>query len=284
MNIFHYQGQEEDHYTHILMNILEYKDKLILPQFIKELIGHYALDFQFSSVSIHTRRKLCPEPTKPYEIIIGIAPYKKGLTHSELEDNSGSIPDAWICGNNFNLLFEFKIRGTLDEGQISAHKRLIKADDVQVIRISWDNVFESLKAINTNDLILLYLLENFLELKNKFKSKRRSSGMPKAIVSGINKSNELYFRITGSRAYRPYKVEMVYGEKSEIIRGDLSGITVARKYIAQYVEQNKDSLPLDYQGDVTEINDYCVAPGRAEKKNSWNQWRLGSYLTQNPSE
>ncbi|WP_342542430.1 hypothetical protein MHH33_16840 [Paenisporosarcina sp. FSL H8-0542] len=278
MNIFHYQGQEEDHYTNILMNILEYNDKLILPQFIKGLIGLQALNFQFSSLSINTRRKFCPEPTKPHEFIIGIAPYKSGVIHSELEDNSGSIPDAWICGENFNLLFEFKIRGTLDEGQISAHKRLIKKEDIQVIRLSWDNVFHSLEAINTDDLVLLFLVENFLELKFKFQSKRRSSGMPKEIISGINRSNDFYFRITGSRAYKPYKVEMIYNGKAKMIRDDLSGITVARKYIAQYVHQNKDSLPLDYQGDVTEITDYCVAPGRAEKLNKWNQWRLGSYL------
>ncbi|MGF6952440.1 hypothetical protein QF028_004945 [Neobacillus sp. B4I6] len=278
MNTFQYQGQEEDHYTNILMCILDYKNQLILPQFIKGLILKQASDFQFTSLSIHTRTKFCPQPHKLYEYVIGIAPYKSGITHSKLEDNSGSIPDAWICGDNFNLLFEFKIRGVLDEGQISAHKRLINKEDVQVIRLTWDNVMDSLEGIETDDAVLFYLLQNFLNLKNKFKSKRRSSGMPKEVISSVNKSNDLYFVITGSKVHKPYKVEKVFSGNKELIKDDLPGITAARKFIAQYVNQNKGSLPFDYQGDLTVINDYCVAPGRAEKKNSWNQWRLGAFL------
>lgn len=278
MNNFEYQGQEEDHYTHILMCILNYNNQLILHEFIKGLIPHESSKFQFTSLSIHTRTKYCPQPKRKYEFVIGIAPYKSGLTHSELEDNSGSIPDAWICGENFNLLFEFKIGGVLDEGQISAHKRLINKDDVQVIRLTWDNVMKSLGEINTNDEVLLYLLQNFFLLKYKFRSKRRSSGMPKEIISHINKSDELYFIITGSKSHKPYKVEKVYSNEIELLKDDLTGITVARRYIAQYVNQNKDLLPFDYLGDATVINDFCVAPGRAEKKNQWNQWRLGSYL------
>lgn len=278
LNIFQYQGQEEDHYSHILMCILDYKRQLILPQFIKRLVPQISNDFKFSSLSIHTRTKFCPQPPKRYEYVIGIAPYKSGLTHSELEDNSGSIPDAWICGENFNLLLEFKIRGVLDEGQISAHKRLINKEDVQVIRLTWDNVMDSLVEIETDDDVLNYFLQNFIILKDKIRSKRRSSGMPKEIISHINKSDELHFVITGSKTHKPYKVEKIYGNEIELLKDDLSGITVARKFIAQYVYQNKEVLPLDYIGDATVINDFCVAPGRAEKKNQWNQWRLGSYL------
>ncbi|WP_445486432.1 hypothetical protein [Niallia sp. 03133] len=279
MNIFQYQGQEEDHYTNILMCILKYKNYLILPQFIYGVIPEESRDFQFANSLIQTRTKNCPQPQKPYEYIIGIAPYKSGITHSELEDNSGSIPDAWVCGSNFNLLFEFKIRGTLDEAQISAHKRLINKENIEVIRLTWDKIMETVAAIQTNDEVLRFLLQNFLELKNKFKSKRRSSGMPKEIISHINRSNELHFIITGSRVHMPYKVEMVFNEKKELLRADFTGITAARKFISQYVYQNWNSLPMDYIGDITEISDYCVAPGRADKKNQWNQWRLGSYLS-----
>lgn len=278
MNIFQYQGQEEDHYTHILMCILDYKNQLILPQFMKGLIPKESDSFQYTSLSIHTRTKFCPQPQKKYEYVIGIAPYKSGLTHSKLEDNSGSIPDAWICGENFNLLIEFKIRGVLDEGQISAHKRLISKEDVQVIRLTWDNVMASLANIETDDNVLNYFIHNFLMLESRFRSKRRSSGMPKEIISHINKSDELHFVITGSKAHNPYKVEKIFGGKTELLNDDLSGITAARRFIARYVNQNKGLLPFDYIGDATVINDFCVAPGRAEKKNQWNQWRLGSFL------
>lgn len=278
MEIFQYQGQEEDHYTHILMCILDYRSQLILPQFINGLLPQQANNFEYSSLSIHARTKYCPQPPKKYEYVIGIAPYKSGLTHSVLEDNSGSIPDAWVCGENFNLLFEFKIRGVLDEGQISAHKRLINKEDVPVIRLTWDNVMNCLEVIKTDDTVLNYLLQNFLVLKNRFRSKRRSSGMPKEIISHKNKSDELHFVITGSNEYKPYKVEKVFGKKIELLKDDLSGITVARKFIAQYVNQHKDNLPINYIGEATVVNDFCVAPGRAEKKNQWNQWRLGLFL------
>jgi hypothetical protein len=107
--------------------------------------------------------------------------------------------------------------------------------------------------------------------------------MPKEIISHKNKSDELHFVITGSKEYKPYKVEKVFGKKIELLKDDLSGITVARKFIAQYVNQNKDDLPINYIGDATVVNDFCVAPGRAEKKNQWNQWRLGSFLKNNIS-
>ncbi|MGD6892733.1 hypothetical protein [Bacillus mobilis] len=260
------------------MCILDYKNQLILPQFIKGLITQESNDFQFSNLSIHIRTKFCPQYQKQHEYVIGIAPYKSGVTHSELEDNSGSIPDAWICGNNFNLLFEFKIRGFLDEGQIVAHKRLMNKEHIQVIRLTWDDVMDSLSSIETDDEILLYLLQKFCELKSKFTSKRRSSGMPKYIISHIKKNNELHFIITGSKTHKPYKVEMVFNENKKLLKDDLSGITAARRFIAQYVYQKKDSLPFEYEGNTTEINDYCVVPGRTEKKNQWNQWRLGVLL------
>ncbi|MFJ7727886.1 hypothetical protein ACIQXV_17205 [Neobacillus sp. NPDC097160] len=60
---------------------------------------------------------------------------------------------------------------------------------------------------------------------------------------------------------------MVFDDIKELLRDDLTGITLAREYIAQYVYQKKDSLPFEYKGEVIEICDYCVAPGRAEKKN-----------------
>jgi len=239
---------------------MDYKDKEILPQFLIGLLGQYATNFHFSNLTIHSRKKFCPQTKKEYELVIGIAPYLSGVTHNELEDNSGSIPDAWICGVNFNLLFEFKIRGVLDEGQITAHKRLIDRENVQVMRLTWDHVMDSLKSIETKDEVLQYLLNSFLELKSKFTSKRRSSGMPKEIISHLNKSNELHFIITGSKAYKPYKVELVINGLPEILKNDLLGITVARKFIAEYVEEHKETLPFEYKGAITVISDYCVAP------------------------
>lgn len=59
---------------------------------------------------------------------------------------------------------------------------------------------DSLANIEKDEEIPKYLLRNFLMLNSRFRSKRRSSGMPKEIISHINKSDELNFVITGSKA------------------------------------------------------------------------------------
>ncbi|WP_234987193.1 hypothetical protein [Bacillus sinesaloumensis] len=277
LNIFQYQGQEEDHYTHILMSILAYKNSMIVPQFLRTIIPKQSEMMDFSEIIVITRKKSCPQTSKKHEYIIGIAPYTSALSHSPLQDNSGSIPDAWICGKNFNLLFEFKIRGTLDEGQLNAHKRLLTNGE-EVLRLNWNMIFKALKEIQTHDEILKYLIHNFLELNSRFKSKRQSSGMPKEIVGGKSKKDELHFIITGSRIAKPYKVEKVYQEERTILNTNIDGIQNARRFIARYVKENHEHLPLEFHNEKTLITDYCIAPGRAEHKNSWNQWRLGSYL------
>jgi hypothetical protein len=278
LNLFEYQGQEEDHYTHFLMNILTYGYHEILPQFLYNIIPFHVKRLNLTELITKTRTKHCPQSSKELEYIIGIAPYKKALPHNSLEDNSGSIPDAWICGKNFNILLEFKIRGTLDEGQINAHKRLLHHTNLEVIRLNWDNVFQALSQIKTEDAILNYLIHQFLELKPKFQSKRQSSGMPKEIIGHVNNENDLYFTIIGSKEYKPYQVEKVYLKSREPLHSELSGIQSARRFIAKYVYENHSTLPMNYIGNETVINDYCVAPGRAEKKNQWNQWRIESFL------
>jgi hypothetical protein len=45
MNIFQYQGQEEDHYTNILMNILSLNDCKLVKSFLMNLIPSEASSF-----------------------------------------------------------------------------------------------------------------------------------------------------------------------------------------------------------------------------------------------
>lgn len=261
------------------MSILELNNYSLTKKFLESLIPHEVDTFDYSSLQISTRTKYCPQENKEYEYIIGISPYLKAINnHNKYEDNSGSIPDAWICGANFNLLFEFKIRGVLDEAQISAHKKLLK-DCKKVIRLRWTDVTNALKEVYKNaDSTERFLVEQFLLVTNNFKSKTKSSGMPKQIISHVNKSNEPYFVITGSKKVKPYVVEYVFDGEKIIINSNLSGIQEARRWIAKYINKNKENLSIPYDGMNTVISDYCVAPGRAENKNQWNQWRLGTFL------
>jgi hypothetical protein len=281
MNIFQYQGQEEDHYTNILMNILALNDCKLVKPFLKSLIPSEAHSFNYEGAYVSIRKKHRPQVEKENEFIIGIAPYKNAIHEKNtLEENLDSIPDAWICGANFNILFEFKIRGSLDEAQISAHKKLL-SPHAKVIRLQWSDVTHALQNILANEPIgdvENFLITNFLEVSRNFKQKRRSSGMPSQIISHTKKENEVYFIITGSKSLGTYTVDKVVNNKVERINSSLDGIQSARRWIAKYVNENKDRLPLDYQGEQTIINDYCVVPGRPEKKNQWNQWRLGTML------
>ncbi|PGW68532.1 hypothetical protein [Bacillus thuringiensis] len=279
MRIFQYQGQEEDHYTNILMNILARNDCSLVDDFLKSLIPEPAQNFTFKQLKINTRVKYCPQEEKKYEYIIGIAPYKKAIDNrNKYEDNSGSIPDAWICGNNFNLLFEFKIRGVLDEAQIAAHQKLL-GENVKIIRLTWTDVISALKKIHTpKDSISYYLLNEFLYVTDNFKSKRRSSGMPSQIISNIKKEDECHFIITGSKKLKVYTVEIMMNGKKEILHSNLKGIQEARSWVANYVHTQHKQLPILFEGMNTEISDYCVVPGRAEKNNQWNQWRLGGFI------
>jgi len=281
IEIFRYQGQEEDHYTNILMSILSIDNYSLTENFLKALIPQETIDFQFENLHISTRSKYCPHDHKEYEYIIGIAPFQKAIKQrNEFEHNTGSIPDAWICGKNFNLLFEFKIRGTLDESQIAAHQKLLSKEN-KVIELSWTNVLDALtKVHNDKNPVQSYLIKQFLVVSNNFKSKRKSSGMPTQIIGAKVNPNEIYFIITGSKNIKePYVVELVIDGKKEEIKSDLKGIQEARRWIAHYVidnKNNKNNLPIKFDGMNSEITDLCVVPGR--KKNKWNQWRLGSFL------
>ncbi|MGF3103681.1 hypothetical protein [Rossellomorea sp. DUT-2] len=278
MNLFKYQGQEEDHYTHILMSILSYNNYQIIEPFLKNLLKDESDNLNFNNTFAKVRKKFCPQDPKLLEYVIGIAPYKNSFSSSDLEDNSGSIPDAWICGENFNLLFEFKIRGMLDKGQISAHKKLLSSKDTEVLEYNWNDVKDSLQKIELSDSVLSYLVQSFIEVIPSFKSKRRSSGMPKQIISHINKENELHFIITGSKLSMNYSVDKVYNGKSIQLNQLVNGIQEARRFIASFVLSNYNELPIEFIGQETIINDYCVVPGRSKKKNQWNQWRIGAFL------
>ncbi|WP_181346844.1 hypothetical protein [Thalassobacillus sp. CUG 92003] len=260
------------------MSILDLHKDEILEDFLKALLPKQSKYLVFDNLLVKTRKRGCPQGNKEYQFVIGIAPYKRGIMEkSSYEDNRGSIPDAWVCGRNFNLLFEFKIRGTLDEAQIAAHKKIFN-NECNIIRLQWSQVVRALDKLKTDNQLITFLIEEYLKVTVNFKSKRNASGMPKEIISARKKEKEMHFIITGSRKVKPYTVHRVIESNKVIVNDNLGGIQEARRWIAEYVLQNKNSLPLTYEGMKTVVTDYCVVPGSAEKNNAWNQWRLGAYI------
>jgi REP element-mobilizing transposase RayT len=281
MNIFQYQGQEEDHYTNILLNIISLNNCKLAKPFLQYLIPNESKHFIFNKEDVYIRKRYRPDKEKDIEMIIGVAPYQKAISENyTLEENISSIPDAWICGENFNILFEFKIRGVLDEAQISAHQKLVSANS-KVIRLQWHNVKSALHEIITNEECTntdKFLIHQFLEVSKLFKQKRKSSGIPSQIISNVRNENKLHFIITGSKATGTYSVDLVVENRTDRLHSSLNGIQSARRWIAKFINESYSQLPIEYIGDETIIHDYCVVPGRSEKKNQWNQWRIGSML------
>ena len=107
-------------------------------------------------------------------------------------------------------------------------------------------------------------LQNHLNLRER-------SGMPKQVISHINKEDDLHFIITGSRKSKVYTVEQVYKDEKILLNNELNGIQEARRFIANHVFTNKNQIPLSFDGLNTEISDYCVVRGRDQRKNQWNQ-------------
>lgn len=281
MNIFQYQGQEEDHYTNILMNIISLNNCEIAQFFLYELLPRESQSFSFQNCAVSLRKKQCPREQKENEYIIGVAPYQKALNESnELEFNVNSIPDAWLCGENFNILFEFKIRGTLDESQMDAHKKLLGAN-AKVIRLQWEEVIIALRKVGERSTtVSKFLVDQFIEVSQNFKDKRKASGMPKEVISNVknDQRDEVYFIITGSRDIGFYTVDLVQNGEAMRVNNKLKGIMAARRWIAQFVLEHNDILRITFNELETIVTDYCVVPGRPEKKNQWNQWRIGTMV------
>ncbi|MGP4080626.1 hypothetical protein ACTWQL_11960 [Pseudalkalibacillus sp. R45] len=277
MNLFTFRKMEEDYYTNILMYILNYDNYKLLPLFIHELIGNNSKDFDYDQLGIGLFTKMPPRSSNKYEYIIGIAPYGFHQEHNTLENNIDSIPDAWVYGSNFTLLFEFKIRGNLDEAQLAAHKKKLP-NYKGTIRLKWSDVIEALHFIKKDgNQVQRFLIDEFITSSDDFKVRRKSSGMPKEIIGGRNIEEEIHFIITGSKDTKGYSVDIVLsdGIKKRLINS-LSGIQASRKWIASFIVEMQDQLPMDKVDNETIITDCCVKPGRL--KNAWNQWRLGSYL------
>lgn len=277
MNLFTFRRMEEDHYTNILMYILSTNDYSLLPLFIDEIIGDKAEEFEYEDLRVDLFAKSSSNGPMPFEYIIGIAPFSAIEEPTKLENNLDSIPDAWIYGKNFTLLLEFKIRGTLDEGQLAAHKMKL-ASCKDIIRLEWNDVIDVLETIKSEaNNLQKFLIEEFAEASLSFNKKRQASGMPKEIIGGRNKSDKLHFIITGSKEIGTYTIDISYPDgENKNLKDDLRGIQDSRRWIANYVLNNVKKLPLESVDDETIITDFCVKPGRL--KNEWCQWRLGSYL------
>jgi uncharacterized membrane protein len=107
--------------------------------------------------------------------------------------------------------------------------------------------------------------------------KKRKSGMPKEVTSHQKRESDLYFMITGCKDTVNYSIHIVKpGKYPESLYNEISGIQDSQRWIARFVKEHYEILPIYYENNETVITDRCVKPGR--DIDAWNQWKLGSYL------
>ncbi|MGM0875335.1 MAG: hypothetical protein ACQEWV_11130 [Bacillota bacterium] len=101
------------------------------------------------------------------------------------------------------MLFEVKIKGILDESYLVAHQNLF-GKDCEIIRLEWTHVISALKTVHidckSNEKFLIS------QVTETVKSKRKSSGIPKQVISNLNKEVDFHFIIIGSS-----KLKSLYG-------------------------------------------------------------------------
>lgn len=272
MNIFSYYKQLENHCTNILMNLLAMNDAELLRPFLDRFIPG-AAGLAIGEVFFSLFTEYPPAGAKRYEYIIGIAPFLRKESEKEVSPNPGSIPDAWIVGENFRLLFEFKVSGTLNDGQFAAHGAKLSPNAGQ-IELTWKQIGEAMRSF---ELVgqRKWLIDQFCELIAEFESPQPASGMPKQIISRRKaQPNETYFVINGNQRSGIYTVDVVRpGEPAQRILDKGTGIQSNRRWIQQYIQgSNNMSSFLDVDGLVI---DCCESPGR--RKPEWNRWPLGAF-------
>lgn len=123
MNLFTYHGKKEDHVTNILMNILSL-NKRLCQRFIHLMIDHPDREkMVLHNISFSMDKKKNPNSSAPIGIIIGLNPSTDTTVKKDMQLGvDASRPDLWIYGENFSILIENKIVGSLNPQQLANHR------------------------------------------------------------------------------------------------------------------------------------------------------------------
>ncbi|MDQ0896358.1 MULTISPECIES: hypothetical protein [unclassified Paenibacillus] len=272
MNIFNHYKQKENHYSNILMTLLSLDNSRLLKQFSQKFLPQ-ADKLNFGEPQYVLFSESAGVTPRDFEYLLAIAPFPR--KKNELRNNSDSIPDAWVVGENVTILFEFKVTGTIDEAQFSAHRRKLSTS-CQEIEVSWKEIARFLEEAEV-DSTLAFLIEQFAAIIMDLKSPRPSSGMPKYRTSGRKaRHDEPYFVITkNANIEKNYQIHIVLpGKQQESLSEDQTGIMDARRWIVRYIKQADD--PSVYLTLDNEFIDKCIKPERIDP--SWNRWEFGKLV------
>ncbi len=139
-NIFYYyrgsqqsdqdrERQFENNTTKALINTLEYCNPKVVIKFLAWLgiTATEPIKFELQKVTIGEGKI----HTKPQRLLLGLVPRKEDTTLCfELKGpvKGDSCPDAWLYGNDYIVLLESKVSGSLETNQMQFHYQKLKVD------------------------------------------------------------------------------------------------------------------------------------------------------------
>ena len=236
MNLFSHYKQRENHCTNILMNLLFENQNQLLQPFLQKFVPEAVL-FNYSGTQFMLFTEHPPAERKQYEYLIAVAPFPRKKVEEEITANPGSIPDAWIVGENFTMVFEFKISGSIDEEQFAAHRKKLSLECREMV-VTWKQIGEFLSGLDV-DPTMNWLIGQFSDAILEFESPRQASGMPRQVFSRRRaQPDEPYFVITGNKRFGTYRIEVVLpSEEPRLLLERSTGIMECRRWINRYIQE-----------------------------------------------
>jgi hypothetical protein len=165
LNLFTYHGKKEDLVTNILMNILSLNQRLC-QRFIHLMIDHPDTEkMVLDNIRFSMGKKKNPNSSAKIGIIIGLTPSMDNTVKKDIKPGvDASRPDLWIYGENFSILIENKIVGSLNLQQLANHRSKFSKGVTLEITRTWREVSIVLSQLNQDkDRIESYLIEQFID-------------------------------------------------------------------------------------------------------------------------
>jgi hypothetical protein len=163
------QEQLENNLTKAFINVIEKSDlntqKKIIENIIPIIISKDILKINYTLQEKTIGEERINQIKKKF--ILGLSS-DETINRNRMGTNQKcSIPDAWIWTNDFVILIENKLQGTLDQTQLDCHRKLL---DGQLVIRSWKKVYQVFKKIENNieltskDKLLIQEFNDFLEM------------------------------------------------------------------------------------------------------------------------
>lgn len=232
------------------------------------------------NISFSMDKKKNPNSSAPIGIIIGLNPSTDTTVKKDMQLGvDASRPDLWIYGENFSILIENKIVGSLNPQQLANHRsKFPKGVNLEITRTQREVSIVLSQLKQDKDRIESYLIEQFINFLSSEEIDKVSHRKPGS--NGIFSRNDVsqiphfeFERVIPKKKYRIYKVNPLLNQK-ELLTDETSGPIPCRKWVAKHVNEHyKEYMEQGFiTGDPPTINERC------SHDNKLGQWYLETFI------